>query len=209
MEIAHVDTERFTEKAEEALHAAKRLAEKFGQQEIDVEHLLLALLDQDNSLAVQALAKTGATLDAVKIRVQREVERLPRVSGAGSDDRFYLSGRLSKTFARAEEEAKRRKDDHVAEDMLLLAIADGDGTAALILREFGATKEKLASAIDAVRGPHRVTNRAPENTFQALERFGRDLTKMARDNKLDPVIGRDEEIRRVIQVLSRRTKNNP
>src|SRR5262249_9122495 len=204
-----MNTERFTEQGEEALHGAKRLAGKFGQQEVDVEHLLLALLDQDDGLAVQALAKTGVTLDAVKIRAQRELERLPKVSGAGTDDRFFVSGRLNKVFSRAEEEARRRKDEHVAEDVLLLAIADGDGAAASILREFGATRDKLAAAIDTVRGPHRVTSRTPENTLQALERFGKDLTKYARENKLDPVIGRDEEVRRVIQVLSRRTKNNP
>src|SRR5262249_21694287 len=146
--------ERYTEKAEEALHSAKRVAEKFGQQEVDVEHLFLALLDQDDGLAVKALAKTGAAVDAVKIRVQREIERLPRVRGASSD-RFYLSNRLSRLFSHAEEEAKRRKDDHVAEDLLLLAMMDDDGVSALILREFGATKEKLSAAIDAIRGNHR------------------------------------------------------
>ena len=130
-----LNTERFTEKAEETLHGAKKLATKFGQQEIDVEHLLLALLDQDESLAVQALERVGATTDALKIRVQRELERLPRVSGAGKDDRFFVSGRLNKTFERAEAEAKRRKDDHIAEDIVLLAIAEGDGAAANILHE--------------------------------------------------------------------------
>src|SRR5262245_44038339 len=205
-----MDIERFTEKAQEALRSAQRLTNKFGQQETDVEHLLLALLDQENGLASAVLNKAGIAVDAVKIRLQRDLEKLPRVSGGTrSEDRFYVSGRLNRLLDRAEDEAKKWKDDFISVDVLLLLIARGDGAAASILREFGADATKLEMAMTAVRGKQRVTTQNPEAAFEALEKYGRDLTDLARQNKLDPVIGRDEEIRRVIQVLSRRTKNNP
>jgi len=204
-----MNIERFTERAQEALRHAQRFSQKFGQQETDVEHLLLALLDQENSLAGAVLTKAGVAVDAVKISIQRELEKLPRVTGSPTDDRFYVSGRLNRVLSRVEEEAKKWKDDFVSNDLLLLVIADGDGTAARVLKEFGGTRAKLEEAIKAIRGQQRVTTQNPEGTFQALERYGRDLTQYARDHKLDPVIGRDDEIRRVIQVLSRRTKNNP
>jgi ATP-dependent Clp protease ATP-binding subunit ClpB len=203
-----MNIERFTEKAQDALRSAQILTQKFGQQETDVEHLLLALLDQENGLATSVLNRAGVSVEGLKIRVQRELEKLPRVSG-GTDGRFYVSGRLNKLLVRAEELAKTWKDDFVSADILLLAIAQGDGAAASILREFGATPAALETAIKAVRGQQRVTTQNPEASFEALEKYGRDLTQLARENKLDPVIGRDEEIRRVIQVLSRRTKNNP
>jgi ATP-dependent Clp protease ATP-binding subunit ClpB len=205
-----MNIERFTEKAAEALRASQQLAHKFGQQETDVEHLLMALLDQDNGLANAVLARAGISVDAVKIRLQRELERLPKVGGsAASEDRFIVSSRLNRLLSRAEDEAKKWKDDFISADVLLLTIANGDGAAAAILREFNADRAKLEEAMKAVRGQQRVTTQNPEGTFEALERYGKDLTQLARQNKLDPVIGRDEEIRRVIQVLSRRTKNNP
>jgi ATP-dependent Clp protease ATP-binding subunit ClpB len=205
-----MDIERFTEKAAEALRASQRVTHQFGQQETDVEHLLMALLDQENGLASAILSRAGASVDAIKIRLQRELERLPKVSGAAAkEDRFYVSGRLNRVLSRAEDEAKKWKDDFISADVLLLAIAGGDGAAASILREFGADRAKLEEAMKAVRGQQRVTTQNPEGTFEALERYGKDLTQLAKQNKLDPVIGRDEEIRRVIQVLSRRTKNNP
>jgi ATP-dependent Clp protease ATP-binding subunit ClpB len=204
-----MNIDRFTEKAQDALRGAQRLSQKFGQQETDVEHLLLALLDEGNGLASAVLNQAGVAVDAVRIRVQRELESRPRVSGAGTEDRLYVSGRLNRLLNRVEDEAKKWKDEFISVDLILLAIVDGEGAAASILREFGATRKKLEEAIKAIRGQQRVTSQNPEGTFQALERYGRDLTQMARDNKLDPVIGRDEEIRRVIQVLSRRTKNNP
>ncbi|HEV3144550.1 MAG TPA: ATP-dependent chaperone ClpB [Gemmataceae bacterium] len=204
-----MNIERFTEQAQEALRSAQSLSQKFGQQETEVEHLLMALLDQENGLAAAVLAKAGVSVDAVKIRLQQELERLPKVSGGASDDRFYVGPRLNKLMKRVEDEAKRWKDDFISNDVILLAIAESDGPAGRILKEFGATKDKLRETIQAIRGQQRVTSQNPEGTFQALEKFGRDLTQLARDNKLDPVIGRDDEIRRVIQVLSRRTKNNP
>jgi ATP-dependent Clp protease ATP-binding subunit ClpB len=203
-----MNIDRFTEKAQDALRAAQTLTQKFGQQETDVEHLLLALLDQENGLALSVLNRAGISVEALKIRVQRELEKLPRVSG-GTDGRFYVSGRLNKLLLRAEEVAKSWKDDFISADILLLCIAQGDGPAATILREFGATPAALETAMRAIRGQQRVTTQNPEASFEALEKYGRDLTQLARENKLDPVIGRDDEIRRVIQVLSRRTKNNP
>jgi ATP-dependent Clp protease ATP-binding subunit ClpB len=204
-----MNIERFTERAQETLRQSQRFSQKFGQQETDVEHLLLALLDQENGLAPAVLSKAGIAIDAVKIRVQRELERLPKVSGAPSDDRFYVSGRLNRLMSKVEDEAKKWKDDFISADLMLLAIADSDGAASAILKEFGATRSKLEEAVKALRGQQRVTTQNPEGTFQALERYGRDLTQYAREQKLDPVIGRDDEIRRVVQVLSRRTKNNP
>jgi ATP-dependent Clp protease ATP-binding subunit ClpB len=205
-----MDMNRFTEKAQEALAAAQRLAVRFSHQQVDVEHLLLALLDQEQGLASSILNKAGISLDALKIKLQRELERLPKVSGpSGAPDQVYVSSRLNRLLAQAEEEAKRLKDDYISVEHLLLAATDDTGTTGRTLKEFGVSRDRLMRALQEVRGHQRVTSQNPEGTYQALERYGRDLTKLAAQSKLDPVIGRDEEIRRVIQVLSRRTKNNP
>src|SRR5947209_6958925 len=205
-----MDPNRLTEKAQEALRNAQSTAVRMGHQQIDVEHLLLALLDQEQGLVPAILNKADVSPEALKIRVQRELERLPRVSGqGGAPDQFYISGRLNKVLTQAEDEAKRLKDEYVSVEHLLLAMTDDGGAAGRILKEFGVTRQRLLSALQQVRGNQRVTSQNPEETYQALERYGRDLTQYARQGKLDPVIGRDEEIRRVIQVLSRRTKNNP
>ena len=205
-----MDINKFTEKAQEALQAAQKLAVRFNNQQIDVEHLLVSLLDQEKGLAPAILGKAGVSLDAVMVRAQREIEKLPRVTGSGgAPDNFYLTGRMQKLLGNAEDEAKKLKDDFVSIEHLLLALTDDRGTAGSILKEFGLTRERLLSALKEVRGSQRVTTQNPEETYQSLEKFGRDLTQYARQGKLDPVIGRDEEIRRVIQVLSRRTKNNP
>src|SRR4051812_20394065 len=205
-----MDLNRFTEKAQQAVLAAKNIAVRMSHQQIDVEHLLLALLDQEQGLVPAILTKADISPDALKIRVQQELERLPRVSGqGGAPDQFYLTGRLNALVTRAEDEAKRFKDEYVSVEHLLLAMTDDGGTAGRILKEFGITRQRLMSALQQVRGRQRVTSQNPEETYQSLKKYGRDLTQMARLGKLDPVIGRDEEIRRVIQVLSRRTKNNP
>jgi ATP-dependent Clp protease ATP-binding subunit ClpB len=205
-----MDINRFTEKAQEALHSAQQLATRFGQQQVDVEHLLLALLDQDQGLTPAILEKAGISVDALRVRVHRELEKLPRVSGlSGGSDQVYVSNRLNRLLSQAEDEAKRLKDDYISVEHILLALTDDTGTAGRILKEFGVTRDRLMRALQEVRGNQRVTSQNPEGTYQALERYGRDLTQLARQGKLDPVIGRDEEIRRVIQVLSRRTKNNP
>jgi ATP-dependent Clp protease ATP-binding subunit ClpB len=205
-----VDPNRFTEKAQEAIAGAQRLATRFGQQQVDVEHLLLSLLDQDQGLAPAILNKAGVAVEAVKLRLQREIERMPRVSTvSGGGDQVYISSRLNGVLSQADDEARRLKDDYVSIEHLLLALTDDTGTAGRILKEFGITRDRLMQALQEVRGNQRVTSQNPEGTYQALERYGRDLTQLAAQGKLDPVIGRDDEIRRVIQVLSRRTKNNP
>jgi ATP-dependent Clp protease ATP-binding subunit ClpB len=205
-----MDINRFTEKAQEALRSSQQLAVRFNNQQVDVEHVLLALLDQERGLAPAVLTKAGVAIDALKIKVQREVEKLPRVSGpSGAPDQFHVSGRFHRLLAVAEDEAKKMKDEYVSvEHLLLAAVADG-GSAGRALKEFGVDREKLLQALREVRGAQRVTTQNPEESYQALEKYGRDLTQMAKAGKLDPVIGRDDEIRRVIQVLSRRTKNNP
>ncbi len=203
-----MDLNRFTEKAQEAVTAAKQLAVQFGQQQIDVEHVFLALLEQQDGLASKVLVKAGAPLDRLQERVRRQLEKLPRVSDV-SDDQISITPRFNRLMRRAEEEAKRLQDEFISADALLLALSGDEGATHAILREFGLSREKLLEAVKAVRGSQRVTSQNPEGTFQALEKYGRDLTQAARDNKLDPVIGRDDEIRRVMQVLSRRTKNNP
>lgn len=204
-----MDMNRFTEKAQEALAGSQRLAIKMNHPQIDVEHLLLSLLDQDQGLASELLAKAEIPVDALKLRVHRELEKLPRVTTPEGDQQAHVGGRLNRVLIQAEDEAKKIKDDYVSVEHLLLAIADAGGAAGKILKEFGASRDRLMRALQEVRGHQRVTSQNPEGTYQALERYGKDLTQLASRDKLDPVIGRDEEIRRVIQVLSRRTKNNP
>ncbi len=205
-----MDSNRFTEKAQEALSAAQRQATRLSHQQVDVEHLLLALVEQEQGLAGPILQKAGVNVEGLKHRVEQELERLPRVSGpSGGPDQVYVTGRLNRLLSQAEDEAKRLKDEYVSVEHLLLALTDDGGAAGRIFKELGITGEKLMTALREVRGHQRVTSQNPEATYQALERYGRDLTQLAAQGKLDPVIGRDEEIRRVIQVLSRRTKNNP
>ncbi len=206
-----MDINRFTEKAQEAIQGAQRIASRLGNQQVDVEHLLLSLLDQQGGLATSILSKAEVSVDALKVRVQRDLERLPKVSGpAAGPDQIYVSSRLNRLLShQAEDEAKKFKDEFISVEHLLLAMTDDTGTAGRVLKEFGVTRDRLMKALQEVRGHQRVTSQNPEGTYQALERYGRDLTQLARTGKLDPVIGRDDEIRRVIQVLSRRTKNNP
>jgi ATP-dependent Clp protease ATP-binding subunit ClpB len=202
-----MDLNRFTEKAQQAVAEAHKLAARWQQQQVDVEHLLLALLDQEKGLAPAILRKAGLSPEAVTIQLQREVERQPRVSGSNVEPR--ITQRFLRLLALAEDEARQLKDEYVSVEHLLLAATEDTGPAGRILKEFGVTRQRLLSALREVRGSQRVTSPNPEETYQALEKYGRDLTQLAQQGKLDPVIGRDEEIRRVIQVLSRRTKNNP
>lgn len=206
-----MDINRFTEKAQQAVQDSLKIATRLNHQQVDVEHLLVALLDQEHGLASAILQKAGIYLDGLRVKVQRELEKLPRVTGAGgTPENVHVSGRLNRLLSTtAEDEAKKFKDEYVSVEHLLLAILDEGGTASKILKEFGLSRDRFMKALQEVRGHQRVTSQNPESTYQALERYGRDLTKLAQLGKLDPVIGRDEEIRRVIQVLSRRTKNNP
>ena len=202
-----MDQNRFTEKSLEAFSGAQRLASKLSHQQMDAEHLFMALLDQERGLASSILAKAEVPVDALKIKLHRELEKLPRVSGGS--DQVGMTSRLNRVIGNAEDEAKKLKDDYVSIEHFLLALCDDNGAAGKLLKEFGVNRTRLSSALQQVRGHQRVTSQNPEATYESLEKFGRDLTQAAAQGKLDPVIGRDEEIRRVVQVLSRRTKNNP
>jgi ATP-dependent Clp protease ATP-binding subunit ClpB len=205
-----MDFNRFTEKLQEGVRAAQSIAVSHGNQQIDVEHLLLALLEQEGGLAPAILNKADIQLESLRTRFRQEVDRLPKVSGpAGGPDQVYVTQRITKLLTQAEEEAKRLKDEFTSVEHVLLAAAEDSGAAGKIFREFGISRERLMRALQDVRGSQRVTSQNPEATYEALQKYGRDLTQLAAQGKLDPVIGRDEEIRRVIQVLSRRTKNNP
>ncbi|MBO0727402.1 MAG: AAA family ATPase, partial [Blastocatellia bacterium] len=205
-----MDINRFTESVQQGLSAAQSKAARYGNQQIDVEHLLAALLEQEHGLAGSILNKAEINADAVKQRVERELERLPKVSGpSGAPDQIYVTGRLNRLLVQAEDEAKKLKDDYISVEHLLLAMTGEAGAAGRVFHDLGVTRERLMRALQEVRGNQRVTSQNPESTYEALERYGRDLTRLAEQGKLDPVIGRDDEIRRTIQVLSRRTKNNP
>ena len=205
-----MDVNRFTEKLQEATRAAQSKAVRYGNQQVDVEHLVAALLEQQNGLAPSILAKTGIPVEAFQQRIEAELARLPKVSGpSGAADQIYVTGRLNQLFTKAEDEAAKLKDEYISVEHILLALMDDRGAAGKIAKEFGLDRERLMKTLREVRGNQRIVSQNPEATYEALERYGRDLTKLASQGKLDPVIGRDEEIRRVIQVLSRRTKNNP
>jgi ATP-dependent Clp protease ATP-binding subunit ClpB len=205
-----MDINRFTEKAQEALQAAHRRALRESHQQVDVEHLFLALLEQSDGLAVPLLQKAGLSrVDRLQERLEQELRRLPRVSGPAATDQVYITGRLNRLLMQAEEEAKKLRDEYISVEHLLLSLVDDTGFSGRLLREYGIQRDNLLQALQQIRGHQRVTSPTPETTYQALERYGRDLTKLAAQGKLDPVIGRDDEIRRVIQVLCRRTKNNP
>src|SRR5579864_2844726 len=186
-----MDINRFTEKSQEALRAAQSKAVRLGHQQVDVEHFMSALLEQEGGLASAILAKAGIPVENLKLRIDQELDRLPKL------------------LTQAEDEAARLKDEFISVEHFLLAATEDGGATGRIFKEFGITRERLMQALREVRGSQRVTSQNPEATYESLERYGRDLTRLAGQNKLDPVIGRDEEIRRVIQVLSRRTKNNP
>ena len=201
--------DKFTFKAQESIQQAQKLAEEHQHQTIDVEHLLLALVEQAEGVVQPVLRKTGTNPAQVAQRLKEELGRLPQVSGV-PQGQAHITSRLEKILNAALSEAERLKDEYVSTEHLLLAIAEERGGAVgRLLRELGVTKDRIYAALQEIRGGQRVTDQAPEEKYQALERYARDLTDLARKGKLDPVIGRDDEIRRVIQVLARRTKNNP
>jgi ATP-dependent Clp protease ATP-binding subunit ClpB len=194
--------DRFTVKTQEALAAAQRIATARGNPQVTPQHVLIALLEQEGGIVVPILRRANADAEGVRRRANAAVDGQPTVTGnVTQEPGFAIQG--TEMLRRAEEEARALGDEYVSTEHLLLALADDPQV------DTGATREQLLEALTAVRGPHRVTDQNPEEKYQALEKFGRDLTKSAADGKLDPVIGRDDEIRRVIQVLSRRTKNNP
>ncbi|MBI2440682.1 MAG: ATP-dependent chaperone ClpB [Lentisphaerae bacterium] len=207
-----MDLNQATQKVQEAVHSAQALALRYGHQEVDGEHLLSALLEQSNGLAPRLLERLGVSIAALQERLEQELSRRPRVSGGGTEaGKVYITQRLDRLFLKAADEAKRLKDDYVSVEHLLLAlIAEGRSTpSGRLLSEFGVTAERFLEALNAVRGNQRVTSANPEGTYEALQKYGMDLVALARQGKLDPVIGRDQEIRSVIRILSRKTKNNP
>ena len=199
--------DKFTQKMQEALQAAQDVASQFNQQEITNEHFLLALLDQSEGVTRPLLEKLGVPVADLRGRLTQELERRPKVHGASYDLR--LGNELRATLDAAEKEMAKLKDEFLSAEHYLLALSDAKGSAAKSLKEFGITRDKLMQALQQIRGSQRVTDQNPEGKYQTLEKYGRDLTELARRGKIDPVIGRDNEIRRVMQVLSRRTKNNP
>ncbi|MFH1422849.1 MAG: Clp protease N-terminal domain-containing protein, partial [Planctomycetota bacterium] len=198
---------KFTIKSQEALEDANSTALEFNHPQIEPEHLLLSLIIQEEGITRNILSRLEADPDAVESRVREVLGAMPKVSG---QSQVYLSNALTGILNAAQKEAGRLKDEFITVEHLLLAIsAERSSRAAEILSSFGVTRDNIYKAMVKLRGNRPVTDQDPESKYQALERFTRDLTKLARDNELDPVIGRNEEIRRVMKVLSRRTKNNP
>ena len=199
--------DKYTQKMQEAVQVSQDIATEFGQQEITNEHFLLALLDQSDGIARPLLEKLGLAADELKERLRSALRKLPQVSGPNVDLR--LGNDLRSVLEGAEKQMTKLKDEFVSAEHYLLALTNASVPAARILQELGVTGDKLLQALQQVRGSQRVTDQNPEGKYQTLEKYGQDLTQRARQGKIDPVIGRDSEIRRVMQVLSRRTKNNP
>ncbi len=199
---------RFTEQAQEALAASQELVRQYHHSQWDVEHILLALLQQEKGLVGDILRELGVEVEAVRQEVEAALDRTPRI--AYETAQIYATPRIAQLIERAGSEADRLKDEFIGTEHLLIAIGgEGKGEAAAILQRFGIDQEKVYSALQKLRGGHRVTDARAESKYRSLEKYGRDLTEFARLGRLDPVIGRDKEIRRVTQILSRRTKNNP
>jgi ATP-dependent Clp protease ATP-binding subunit ClpB len=207
-----MDTSKLTQGSQEALSEAQTLAVRLSHQEVDDEHLLIALIGRPDGLVRSLIQKIGVDVESLQSTVEQELRRRPQVAVRGAEPgKFYVSARLQALFVRAADEAKRLKDEYVSVEHLLLAlIEDGSSTAAgKALAAAGIDRGKFLTALREVRGSQRVTSATPEGTYEALEKYGVDLVSQARQSKLDPVIGRDAEIRRVIRILSRKTKNNP
>jgi ATP-dependent Clp protease ATP-binding subunit ClpB len=203
-----INPSKLTVKSQEALQAAIEIAANYGNTQVEPEHLLAALIQDPEGVATSVLRKLGVNIEQLRIRVTGALEKLPKVTGAQGANQF-ASNNLNKLFDVARKEAEALKDEYVSTEHLLLALLDGNSSSAKLLKEHGVTKNSVLTALQSVRGTQRVTDPNAEERYQSLEKYGRDLTEAARKGKLDPVIGREEEIRRVMQVLSRRTKNNP
>ncbi|GAB4485123.1 MAG: ATP-dependent chaperone ClpB [Thermodesulfovibrionales bacterium] len=201
--------DKFTMKSQEAIQESQRLAERKGHQQIDVEHLCRVLLDDEEGVAAQMLKRIGVNTGLLKNDIETAIDRLPKVVGPTPVGQIYISPRLKQALEQARQEADRLKDDYVSVEHLLLAVLAVEGPASELLKRYGVDQTKLLTAMREIRGSQRVTDPNPEEKYQALKKYSKDLTELAARGRLDPVIGRDEEIRRVIQVLSRRTKNNP
>ncbi len=205
-----MDFNRLTDRSRDAIREAQAIASRAQQQGVDVEHLLSALLAQGEGIARPILEAAGANPELIASELGKEIERMPKVTGAtGSPDQVFVTPRLNALFAAADKAAQQLKDEYISVEHFLIAAVDDSGATGKLLKANGVTRDQVLAALKKVRGNQRVTSQNPETTYQSLEKYGRDLTKLAAEDKLDPVIGRDEEIRRVVQVLSRRTKNNP
>ncbi|MCJ7500166.1 ATP-dependent chaperone ClpB [bacterium] len=198
--------DKLTVKAQEALQESQRDAENRGHQEISVEHLLVALLAQEGGVVVPIIEKVGADISALNVALEETLGKLPKIHGI---TQVHLGGDLNILFNTAHREAEGLKDEYVSTEHLFLAMVDSKSSVAKDLEQYGLDRKRVLEALKGVRGSHRVTDQNPEDRYQSLLKYGKDLTELARQGKLDPVIGRDDEIRRVIQVLNRRTKNNP
>ncbi|MDT7712011.1 MAG: ATP-dependent Clp protease ATP-binding subunit ClpB, partial [Pseudonocardiales bacterium] len=207
-----MDMNRLTQRSQEAVQQAQAIALRYGHTEVDGEHLLLALLDQPEGLVPRLLRQFDVDVDALRGAVDGDLQRRPKVTGPGAaPGQVFITQRLGRLLDAAERDAKRLKDEYVSVEHLLIALAD-EGTSSAAgrrLREFGVTREAFLSSLTQIRGNQRVTSATPEGAYEALVKYGQDLVDAARSGKLDPVIGRDAEIRRVIQILSRKSKNNP
>lgn len=202
--------EKFTERARELVQTAQGILARYKHTQLDTEHLLLAMLEQNDGLAVQVLQALNVDTRALSRAAEEALARAPKVQYADQGAQVYITPRIKKVFDLAKEEAQRLHDSYIGVEHLLLGlIREGDGGAARLLKQQNVDEEKVYGALQKVRGSSRVTDENPEEKYRVLERFSRDLTQLAREDKIDPVIGRDEEIKRTIQILSRRTKNNP
>src|SRR6266849_7445891 len=207
-----MELNRLTQKSQQAMQEAQSKALRYGHVEIDGEHLLLALLEQQDGLLPRLLARMDVPVASLKSALEQALKRRPRVSGPGVEPgKIYVTQRRQKLFVQAEDEAKRLKDEYVSVEHVTLALID-EGTSTVagrLLQQYRVRRDSFLAALTAVRGHQRVTSADPETAYEALEKYGMDLVAQARQGKLDPVIGRDAEIRRVVRILSRKTKNNP
>jgi len=200
--------DKFTFKALEALRSAHDMAQKLRHQEIQPVHLAIALLEQDGGVVAPIVRKIGAEPQTLRADLTPLLDKIPQV--VSPLERLYISAALNNVIVKAEEEMRALRDEFISSEHLLLGLCDGvAGEVAEVLRRYGVVRERVLMALKEVRGAHRVTDQEPEEKYQALKKYGKDLTALAREGKLDPVIGRHEEVRRVMQILSRRTKNNP
>ncbi len=199
--------DKFTIKSQEALSGARSIASENGHQSIEDVHIISAMLKQKDGIIIPVLQKLETDPEDFRAKVESLIKNIPKVSGGAAQ--LYISNELNSILDDSFKEAQQLKDEYVSTEHILISMAQSKGKIGELLKESGVTKDKIYQILVEIRGSQRITDQNPEDKYQALQKFGKDITELARKGKLDPVIGRDEEIRRVIQVLSRRTKNNP
>ena len=199
--------DKFTIKAQELLSWAQRIASENGHQSIDDIHLMSAMLQQKDGIIIPILKELEVNIDDFSSKINDALAKQPKVSGQTAQ--IYISLELNDVLNGAFNEAEQLKDEYISTEHILISLAQSSGRVGQLLKQYGVTKDRIYQILVSIRGSQRITDQNPEDKYQALERFGKDITELARKGKLDPVIGRDDEIRRVVQVLSRRTKNNP